>query len=387
MGNQFMRIAHVFTVFPHEYQPYNERLIERLEDGGVENIIMVTGSSPGRYKNIPLFEIRYWKNNWRSAGKIISLSRSYAKEFSVPFVTAFKLILRYFPIVNNQEYVYHFHHLTVLNDSLFNLLKWLGVKWGISLRGYDIAISPLLNERKSKHLTEVLRHACFVHVVSKSLGELAVNYGASPEKIKSIHRAPEVSELIPRQTNQGEKLRLTTICRFNWKKGLVFALLAIDGLKKKGINLQYDIIGDGNENERAELYYWRNLLGLDKEVIFHGFQEEGYINEYLSKTDIYLQPSINEGIPNTLKRVVYYGIPTVATYVDGIPELINNPQLGILVPPGDPTAIINAVMEVYSNIHNYGETGFQTINIEQEIEEYRNMYKRVLREELEHHFQ
>ena len=77
------------------------------------------------------------------------------------------------------------------------------------------------------------------------------------------------------------------------------------------------------------------------------FQEE--LLDYLAQADIFCLPCVvasdgdMDGIPNTLMEAMAVEIPTVSTTVSGIPELIQDGTTGLLVPPGDPVSLANAL--------------------------------------------
>ncbi len=63
----------------------------------------------------------------------------------------------------------------------------------------------------------------------------------------------------------------------------------------------------------------------------------------LASSDVFVQPSLAESIPNATKEAQYLGIPAVGSNVGGIPEIIEHGKTGLLVPPGDAPALADAV--------------------------------------------
>ena len=63
----------------------------------------------------------------------------------------------------------------------------------------------------------------------------------------------------------------------------------------------------------------------------------------LASSDVFVQPSLAESIPNATKEAQYLGIPAVGSNVGGIPEIIEHGKTGLLVQPGDAAALADAV--------------------------------------------
>ncbi|HEY1173783.1 MAG TPA: glycosyltransferase [Verrucomicrobiae bacterium] len=90
-------------------------------------------------------------------------------------------------------------------------------------------------------------------------------------------------------------------------------------------------------------------LGLGDRVIWAGSQPPRQVALYLQAADVLCLPSDNEGLPNVMLEAFASGLPVVATQVGGIPEVLNRPELGRLVPPRDAEAMANALRQILSS--------------------------------------
>jgi len=100
------------------------------------------------------------------------------------------------------------------------------------------------------------------------------------------------------------------------------------------------VIGNGPEKDR--LLEMAGKLGIMKQVIFTGFQSD--IVPWMKSLDIFCLTSEEEGLPQSLLEAMAFGKPVVVSSVGGVTEIIDDPMCGILIPPGDPMALSNAVI-------------------------------------------
>ena len=100
------------------------------------------------------------------------------------------------------------------------------------------------------------------------------------------------------------------------------------------------MLGDGADGEalRAESQDLANVEWL-------GFKSN--LGDYLAMLDLFAFPSRNEGLGSTLLDVMDYEVPIVASDVDGIPDLVQHEQTGLLVKPNDAEALAQALLRLY----------------------------------------
>jgi starch synthase len=79
----------------------------------------------------------------------------------------------------------------------------------------------------------------------------------------------------------------------------------------------------------------------------------------LSAADLYAFPSRSEGFPNALIEAMACGLPIVATDIAGIPDIVGRGSAagGILVPPGDPTALAGEIGRLIDDVELRGRLG------------------------------
>ncbi len=105
------------------------------------------------------------------------------------------------------------------------------------------------------------------------------------------------------------------------------------------------LVGHGPEEGRLKAMAER--LGVADRVRFAG--EQGDVAPFLREMDVYAQSSIAEGMSNSILEAMAAALPVVATGVGGTPEVVVHGETGLLVPPGDPGALAEALGALLAN--------------------------------------
>jgi glycosyltransferase involved in cell wall biosynthesis len=105
------------------------------------------------------------------------------------------------------------------------------------------------------------------------------------------------------------------------------------------------LVGDGPRGPALQEQARR--LGVDGSVFFLGFRPDG--RRYAAAADVFVQPSLTEGMPNAVLEAMAAGRPVIATRVGGVPELITDGETGRLVPPADPAALAAAIASLLAD--------------------------------------
>ncbi len=117
------------------------------------------------------------------------------------------------------------------------------------------------------------------------------------------------------------------IARFTWQKQPLALIRAFEKAVKTNPNLKLLMVGEGEEREKAiQLVRERNL---DKQIIMLPFRKD--VPELLAATDIFVLPSLWEGLPMALLEAMAMGRAIIASCVDGTAEVIRNNENGILI--------------------------------------------------------
>ena len=105
------------------------------------------------------------------------------------------------------------------------------------------------------------------------------------------------------------------------------------------------VIGGGPGREGLESL--AALLGIDGAVSFLGHRRD--VAAWMAISDVIVMASVREGLPYVLLEALALAKPVVATHVGGVPELIQDRETGLLVPPKHPERLAEAILYVLSH--------------------------------------
>jgi glycosyltransferase involved in cell wall biosynthesis len=144
-------------------------------------------------------------------------------------------------------------------------------------------------------------------------------------------------------TNSSEDAQFLTISRHIEKKGLEYAIEAIDQIVESHPSLEYRIVGEGPRSNRLKRLV--ELRGLQEYVTFLGTVDDDQLIRELDSCTAFVLPCIvaksgdRDGIPVALMEAMAMETPVISTYVSGISELVTDGSTGFLVPSGQSEAL------------------------------------------------
>lgn len=142
--------------------------------------------------------------------------------------------------------------------------------------------------------------------------------------------------------------------RLEKQKGVQYLIEAMRIINKHDLSIYALIIGDGREKDKLEKY----AQSFDCRVIFLGWKYN--IFQYLKYFDLFILPSLREGMPNVVLEAMGQGIPVIATNVGGNKELIEDGKTGFLLEPKNSEQLAKKILEIL----NFSEKEKQLITSE-----------------------
>jgi glycosyltransferase involved in cell wall biosynthesis len=271
--------------------------------------------------------------------RFVKLERKDGNDWTTTFIN---LYLSGFILLSKLDWL-HFGFLSMA-VSRENVAEAMGAKMSASLRGYDISRFPLKNRRVYDKTWQKLDK---VHTISEALLKKAFGLGMSATMpYQKITPAIDVSYFSSERErgDLGSPLKMLTVARLHWVKGLEYVLEALAKLFGRGIHFEYTIIGDGPEYDR--LMFAAYQLGIADNVRFVGRKTHQEVREFMESGDIYIQYSVQEGFSNAVLEAQSMGLLTVVSDAEGLPENVLHNETGWVVPRRDPSALAAQLLEL-----------------------------------------
>lgn len=352
-----MKIGLVLPNVPSYSETFFRNKIVGLQQNGHTVILYVNNSeAESKYHNCTVVKAPKLNGNkiivlWNLLLELLKMifinpKRSYRlykfnKKDNVSFIKNFKSIVsNQFLLTQKLDWL-HFGFGTMAIERE-NIAQAIVAKMAVSFRGFDIGVYPLKNPN---FYEKTFSKAKKIHVISDDIAKLLIKEGLKvSQKIVKITPAIDTSLFVSETNKDNLVLRFTTIARLHWKKGIEYTLEALALLKSVGYQFHYTIIGDGIEKER--LVFAVHQLGLSENVVFTGKLSPQEIKEELSKTDIYLQYSIQEGFCNAVLEAQAMGLVCIVSDAEGLSENVLNNQTGFVVAKQNTQLLFEKIKQV-----------------------------------------
>jgi glycosyltransferase involved in cell wall biosynthesis len=186
---------------------------------------------------------------------------------------------------------------------------------------------------------------------------LIKHFGA--EKVTCIQNAIDIeqirvtkcaTELRKELKLGGQEFLIGTMGRLMPVKGLESFLKAAEIIRRQKPNVKFIIAGDGPL--KRDLQAKAREYGLDKDVLFLGHRNDSH--DILGLMDVFVLPSVSEGIPMVLLEALALARPVIASRVGGIPEVIEDGVSGLLVTPGREDELAQSCVALMDN-YNFAQ--------------------------------
>lgn len=247
----------------------------------------------------------------------------------------------------------HVHWM--LPQGLAAMLGARGIPRVVTTHGGDIYA---LRDRVSTAAKRmVLRHADAVTAMNADMAERLVALGAPAERVHVLPMGADVDTVRAASASGSERVpgRIVFVGRLVEKKGVAVLLEALRRLEPGGWSVE--IVGDGPE--RAGLQ--ARAAGLP--VTFAGSQPRPAVARAYARAEIAVVPSVpassgdQDGLPVSLLEAMAAGCAVVGSRIPGIDAAVVDGDSGLLVPPGDPAALAEALTDLLSDADRRAKLG------------------------------
>ncbi len=191
-------------------------------------------------------------------------------------------------------------------------------------------------------------HARLVTVVtvSRAVADQLRALGVPERRVRVIYPGVRLAGFPPRtgQTATAHRFTVGTIARLSKEKGIEYLISAVSTLVPIIPSIRLVVVGAGPEGKR--LLWLTNRLGIAERVQFAGFARD--VGRWLPLFDCFVLPSVaKESFGIVLVEAQAAGVPVVASRISGTAEIIDDRRTGLLVAPGDPKVLADAIDFLY----------------------------------------
>jgi glycosyltransferase involved in cell wall biosynthesis len=312
------------------------------------------------------FDVQVFPCNGRFDKKTIRMIKDYMDKSGVQ-------------ILHSHNYKSNFYGRKALSN---NNIKWVVTNHGRRF-GPKLMLYNLLD-------CFVVRHADRVVAVSKKIVSRMKLAGIDSKKIFLIENGVNLERfrdnIPPDSIRESLKIKkealvVGTVGALTKEKGHSYLLKAIPKVVQRFPEVIFLFVGDGRE--RPNLEDIASKLGIADKVVFAGMRKD--VPEILSILDVFVLPSLNEGLPMALLEAQAAKVPVIGTRVGAIPDVVEDRLTGILIPPKNPQSIAEAIIMILSDkkfADGIAQKGFERVrdnfSSEKMGDKYLSIYKELI---------
>lgn len=275
----------------------------------------------------------------------------------------------------------HAHFLDRATTVAIVVSTLLEIPYSATAHANDIYVNPVL-------LAEKVEWSDFVATCTGYNAEhlRSVSDGS---KVRLIYHGLDLASYRARPERTGPRPAILAVGQLKEKKGFRHLVEACQMLKSAGHDFTCDIIGEGPL--RSVLEKQIRDLGVEDRIRLLGALDHEEVIDHMRNAAVFALPSIvsadgdRDGIPNVILEAMAVGLPVVSTRVSAIPEVVIDGTTGLLVAPGDPEGLANALSDLLADDRRgrlLGEGGRslveQSFDVHRNVAELQRMLERPL---------
>lgn len=186
------------------------------------------------------------------------------------------------------------------------------------------------------------RIICYTDIEKKNIEKL----GIDPDKISVIHNGVDTTLFAPKPFGKfPDRKQILWVGRYVPGKGLEYLVEAFYQVREKIPTAHLVLVGEGPEQLKIEdMIKDKNLT---RSVTRISHLDNATLPEIYNQSDVFVLPSLMEGVPRTLLEAMACGIPSVITDLPHLREIVDG--AGFMVPPKDPRALSDAILTILND--------------------------------------
>jgi glycosyltransferase involved in cell wall biosynthesis len=189
-----------------------------------------------------------------------------------------------------------------------------------------------------------IRTADGAHAYSRDVWNfLQLHYGLDPEHSVYIANGVEPRFIQPRRYDRPGPLKLLYAGTWLDQRGIFYIREALERLAPQISGLTMTFAGCGCPAEEIRNFFGSRLAST---IVVVPVVPSGTMQELYAEHDVFLFPSLLEGLPSVLLEAMASGMPVITTETCGMPDVVEDGFNGLLIPPADASAIERTVLQL-----------------------------------------
>lgn len=214
--------------------------------------------------------------------------------------------------------------------------------------------ADVVKKRREKVLDWLLAHRAAKIIANSEAVKLSLIKAEriSPERIVTIYNGVPLPNLLDSSKKKAlrkkykignDKFVIINVALFRLiQKGYNYLFRALEDLVYTHSQKDILLLITGGKEFEGEFNYLLDGFKIRKYIRFIGVQEN--LDDFYRLADLFVLPSLWEGCPNALLEAMSYGLPSVASRVGGVPEIIKHKEDGLIISPKNSKEIVKAVL-------------------------------------------
>jgi FkbM family methyltransferase len=277
-------------------------------------------------------------------------SKEHRKRYLIDFLKVYEIAKEKKP-----DIIYcHFGNVAEIFVELKDLL---GLPLITYFHGYDFSRLP----KEGVSYTELFKAGDRFFTNSRYTKDRIKELGCPEHKIKVIGLPIDHEEFRYKKRMPGKTVEILTIARLTEKKGLKYSIAAVARVIKKYVDVNYSIIGDGEQ--KSELEALIKDLGCTDKIRLLGPQTQEEVVKHLQNAHTFVLSSVTaesgdaEGLGVVLLEAQLCGVPVIATRHNGFMDSVSDGKSGFLVPEKDVDALVEKMSFLIENPNLWPDLG------------------------------
>lgn len=246
----------------------------------------------------------------------------------------------------NPDVIHVNSHLFLCNYQVVRAAYSMKVPSVVTVHGFMAERGFVLNALQEIYLRlvgrEIFRRASAVVCLTKEDAKSVTRILGDYSNVLIIPNGVDVELFKPSSIKDSNLI--TWVGRFVPEKGLVYLLKAMKRVIRDCCDARLVLIGDGPV--KSNLISLSKEFGLDGNVFFLKAMDRGEVARWLSKSSIFVFPSLREGLPMALLEAMSSGNAVIAADISGVRELIQSGRNGLLFPVGDVDTLASDIVRL-----------------------------------------